>query len=183
MVPGNAATYNTIPGNAATYNVTPGNASTYNTVPGNAETYVPVYQYTLYSGFNAENVPPVSFSVTGYGYDCPSPSYSYGYLDYYGALEFFDIYSGCTYVFETPDTYNPPSYPAIFYNVAPGTAATYNTTPPGPASSALGVSMPGGSMGPANEISPTAVSYYAFPDNSTQSVTVASGGYVTITSE
>lgn len=183
MAPGNAATYNKIPGNIASYNITPGNPSTYNTVPGNAESYGPVYSYTVYTGFNAENSPNVSYSYTTYGYDCPSPTGYYGYAPAYGLIYFFEEYSGCTYQFETAYSYYPPSYPAIQYSVAPGTVSTYNYPTTGPASSALGVTMPGGFGGVANAISPASVSYYAFPDNSTQSVTVATGGYVTITSE
>lgn len=183
LAPGNAATYNTIPGNIASYNTVPGNATTYNTVPGNASAYAPVYQYGVYWSFVPTYQPPVTLYYDGQGYDCPAP-YSYtGSMAYYGPYTDTVNYSGCFYVGEGAIAYNPPTYAAIQYSVSPGNAATYNTPTTGPASSALGVTMPGGFGGVASAISPTSVSYYAIPDNSTQPVTVATGGYVTITSE
>jgi len=129
------------------------------------------------------------------------PSYLSSHTVHYSMwnLEQCQISPGYTY---TVTNYN------VAYNVAypianqPATAWTsnyntnYNTIYPianqpvtayvlgniGAASSALGVTAPGGPVSQAaSPISPTAVSYYSYPDNATYPVTVPSGGQINIT--
>lgn len=68
------------------------------------------------------------------------------------------------------------------YPIANQPATAYVLGNIGAASSALGVTAPGGPVSnAATPISPTAVSYYSYPDNATYPVTVPSGGQINIT--
>ena len=69
------------------------------------------------------------------------------------------------------------------YNATSPGSANYNPSSPavpGTPSSALGVSMTGGTTGTGTFVGPTQISTYAYPDNQTYPVTVGSGGYVQI---
>jgi hypothetical protein len=84
------------------------------------------------------------------------------------------------------------AYPIANQPIANRPITAYTPGNAGAAASVLGVTMPGGpvdlsqfggSPGVATPISPTAVSYWAYPDNTTYPVTVPSGGQVQVTIE
>ena len=70
----------------------------------------------------------------------------------------------------------------VVYPIANQPVTAYVLGNIGQAASALGITAPGGPVSQAaSPISPTAVSYYSYPDNSTYPVTVPSGGQINIT--
>lgn len=70
----------------------------------------------------------------------------------------------------------------VVYPIANQPATAYVLGNVGASASALGVTAPGGPISQAaSPISPTAVTYYSYPDNSTYPVTVPSGGQINIT--
>jgi hypothetical protein len=135
-----------------TANYNPGNAATYNTVAGTAATY------------NA-GTPATYNTVAGTAATYNSPTYP---IANYNP----PTYPTATYNPTTVATYNPPTYPV----------ATYSAWVAGNASSALGVSLPGGPGGnqPVPATPNTEISYYSYPDNASYPVTVATGGQVII---
>lgn len=91
-------------------------------------------------------------------------------------------YPGATYNTNYNTNYN------IAYPIANQPIGTYNAGNPGPATNVLGVNFPGGGVSGgigqlAPTVGPTVVSYWSFPDSSTQPVTVPQGGTINISIE